>query len=126
MNIDTIQSGSFVQQAPPRDLAPRQAAPENAENTPVKAPERSDKAETQDSATNKQPSVDDAVKRLSEFISASRPDISFTIDQASGKQVVKVLDSQTHDVIRQIPSEEAIQIASALDKLQGLFVKDKA
>jgi flagellar protein FlaG len=36
------------------------------------------------------------------------------------------LDSQSKEVIRQIPSEEAIQLAQALDKLQGLFVKAKA
>lgn len=72
------------------------------------------------------PSLEDAVKNLENFVSAVNSEISFSIDQSSGAQVVKVLDSQSKEVIRQIPSEEAIQLAQALDKLQGLFVKAKA
>jgi flagellar protein FlaG len=36
------------------------------------------------------------------------------------------MDSQSNEVIRQFPSKEAIEIARALDKLQGLLIKDKA
>jgi flagellar protein FlaG len=72
------------------------------------------------------PTLEHAVQRISEYVSASRPEISFTIDETTGTQVVKIVDSQSKQVIRQMPSEEAIQIAQALDKLQGLFVKDKA
>jgi flagellar protein FlaG len=71
-------------------------------------------------------SVQEAVKHLEGFVSFTRADISFSIDEASGVQVVKVMDSQSKEVIRQFPSEEAIRIAQALDKLQGIFVKDKA
>jgi len=37
-----------------------------------------------------------------------------------------VVDMATKDVIRQIPTPEVLAIAKALDKLQGLLVKDKA
>ena len=70
--------------------------------------------------------VTDAVEKLSKFVASIRPEISFSIDQSSGTRVVKILDSQSKEVLRQIPSEEAIQLAQALDKLQGLFVRDKA
>lgn len=70
--------------------------------------------------------LEDAVQKLGEFVSSIRSEISFSIDEASGTRVVKVLDSQSKEVIRQIPSEEAIQLAQALDKLQGLFVREKA
>ena len=70
--------------------------------------------------------VTDAVEKLSKFVSTIRPEISFSVDQSSGTRVVKILDSQSKEVLRQIPSEEAIQLAQALDKLQGLFVRDKA
>ena len=39
---------------------------------------------------------------------------------------MKVVDASTDEVIRQIPSEEIISIAKALDKLQGLLVEQKA
>jgi len=80
----------------------------------------------QDNSKNQDISLENAVERLSKFVATTTSEISFSIDQDSGIQVVKVLDSQSKDVIRQIPSEEVIQLAQALDKLQGLFVKDKA
>jgi len=70
--------------------------------------------------------VTDAVEKLSKFVSNIRPEISFSVDEASGTRVVKILDRQSKEVVRQIPSEEAIQLAQALDKLQGLFVRDTA
>lgn len=76
------------------------------------------------SATENQ--VSDAVEKLSKFVATIRPEISFSVDQSSGTRVVKIMDSQSKEVLRQIPSEEAIQLAQALDKLQGLFVRDKA
>ena len=43
-----------------------------------------------------------------------------------GVAVVKVIDKDSNKVIRQIPSEEVLQISKALDKLQGLLVKQQA
>jgi len=40
--------------------------------------------------------------------------------------VVRVLDDATKEVIRQIPSEEALEIAKALDKLQGVLLRQEA
>lgn len=71
-------------------------------------------------------SVEEAVKRISEFVAPTQSEISFSIDDISGVQVVKILDSQSNEVIRQFPSKEAIEIARALDKLQGLLIRDKA
>lgn len=53
-------------------------------------------------------------------------ELQFSIDKGSGKTVVKVMDTGTHKVVRQIPSEEILAMAQQLDKLQGLLVKDKA
>ena len=40
--------------------------------------------------------------------------------------IVKVMDNATKEVIRQIPSVEMLAIAKALDKIQGLLIKQKA
>ena len=53
-------------------------------------------------------------------------DLLFSIEEDTGKTVIKVVDSSTDEVIRQIPSEEIITIAKALDNLQGLLLKQKA
>ncbi len=100
----------------------------------TKAPEVRTAASSPEQVKNSSPGQDerepyqlsDAIQRLADFVSGAQTGITFTVDQASGEQVVRVMDKQSNEVIRQIPSEEAIQIAQALDKLQGLLVKDKA
>lgn len=67
-----------------------------------------------------QPELDYAVSRLNEYIQNSQRDLHFSVDKGSGRVVVKVIDSATQEVIRQIPSEEVIALA------QGLGLKESA
>jgi flagellar protein FlaG len=52
--------------------------------------------------------------------------MEFMIDPESGKHVVKIMDSASHEVIRQIPMEEALALAKSLDQLKGLLLYAKA
>lgn len=70
--------------------------------------------------------AEDAVKRIKEFVQPINDSIQFSLDDDTGFTVVKVIDLQTKEVLRQIPSEEAIHIAKALDKLKGLLIQSKA
>lgn len=83
-------------------------------------------ATTRESEKESSQSIQDATKRLQNFVSTVRSDIQFSLDDASGQTVVKVIDSQTKEVLRQIPSKEALEIAKALDTFQGLLVKQQA
>lgn len=125
MNIDTIttQLGGYQ----PPTAAP-QARPAGRSATETQAQSSSQKPSARD-AEAKPASVEEisnAVDKLSSFVSALKPELSFTVDQNSGARVVQLIDMQSQEVIRQIPSEEAVQLAQALDKLQGLFVREKA
>ncbi|MCB5188016.1 flagellar protein FlaG [Methylobacillus caricis] len=73
-----------------------------------------------------QNSVESAVKQINEFISPVMQSIQFSTDNDSGKVVVKVVDSETQKVLRQIPNEEVLQIAKTLGKLQGLVIRQTA
>ncbi len=44
--------------------------------------------------------------------------LNFSVDEESGKPVVKVIDFETKEVIRQIPSEEVLTMAKAIKRLQ--------
>ncbi len=70
--------------------------------------------------------VQQAVDQIQGFTDKVAKNLKFSIDEDTGKTVVKLLDSQTQEVIRQFPSEEAISIARTLDKVQGLLFSDKA
>jgi flagellar protein FlaG len=91
-------------------------------------PAREDKAvkasASQASATPEQ--MRQVSDMLNKEISRVSQSLRFSVDQQTGKTVIKVLDSSTDEVIRQIPSEEALNISQALDRLQGLLLKGKA
>lgn len=70
--------------------------------------------------------VEESVATLNRFIKSLNNPMLFSIDDDTGKTVVKIVDSTTQEVIKQIPSEEILSIAKALDKLKGLFIEQKA
>ena len=70
--------------------------------------------------------VKESVEKINKTVQAMARNLQFTVDEATQMNVVKVVDVETKDVIRQIPSEEVLAIAKALDKLQGLLFKEKA
>jgi len=70
--------------------------------------------------------LDDAFTRIRAFLGTSNSALEFAVDDASGRTVVRVMDSQTKELIRQIPSDEVLAIARTLDRLQGLFLRQQA
>lgn len=67
-----------------------------------------------------------AVNNLNKVIASSLQSIQFSMDKESGRVVVKVLDTETKQVLRQIPNPEVLAISKNLARLQGLFVSDRA
>ena len=70
--------------------------------------------------------VRDAVSQIQHFTYALAQNLQFAINEETGKMVIKIVDAQTREMIRQIPSEEAVSIARTLDRIQGLLFSDKA
>lgn len=61
-----------------------------------------------------QDKVQAAVAQMNEFIQSTQRDLNFTYDPSSGETVVKVLDRNTQEVIRQIPDEIFLRLAQQL------------
>jgi len=74
-------------------------------------------AEAAQPATAKQgeKELEKAVDRLREFATHTRREMEISVDRESGQFVVKVLDSKTKEVVRQIPSEDLLRVARQLD-----------
>lgn len=70
--------------------------------------------------------VEEAVSSIEKFTQSIRRDLSFSLDDSSGRVVVKVTDSTSGEVIRQIPSEEALRLAERLDEARSLLFKAEA
>ena len=67
-----------------------------------------------------------AVKKLNEYVAPALQTIEFSLDHESKRMIVKVVDTTTHKVLRQIPNEEVVAMSKTLDKLQGLVIRQTA
>ena len=105
---------------------PGKAAPQGADAAPqpVQAPQVS--APPPQSAASSLEQVQQAMKQVAEMVQAQASNLQFSIDKETGITVVKVVDTQTQEVIRQIPAQEMIDIAHSIEKAQGLLVQQKA
>ena len=69
--------------------------------------------------------VDRAMNEMRRALDPVARNLQFSIDEETGRTVVKVVDASTNEVIRQIPSEELLELSRTLDNYSGLFVKQK-
>lgn len=70
--------------------------------------------------------IEAAVASIQDFVQTVRRDLNFSLEEGSGRVVVKVTDAGSGDVIRQIPSEEALQLAENLSEVRSLLFKAEA
>jgi flagellar protein FlaG len=109
------------ERAKPDDIfATRQAATQQAAAKKEEEPD----PDQQEALTRQK--LQEGVKELREFVKPYNTSLAFSVDEESGELVVKVTDNDTGDVIRQIPSEDALKLAQALDTLKGLLIRQKA
>jgi flagellar protein FlaG len=52
--------------------------------------------------------------------------VAFSVDKTTGKTVVKIIDEDSEQVIRQIPPEQMLRIAQRITELLGLLVDERA
>jgi flagellar protein FlaG len=77
-------------------------------------------------ATPSRKEVEDAVARLNNSVQQRAQSLLFAIDDDSHRTIVKVIDLRTQEVLRQIPTPEALEIAKAIDAFRGLLVDQEA
>jgi flagellar protein FlaG len=68
----------------------------------------------------------EAVANINKTLQTLSQDLEFSIDKDSNRTIVKIVDQKTKEVIRQIPTPEALEIAKALDTVQGLLIRQTA
>ncbi len=70
--------------------------------------------------------LEKAVTDIREFVQASQRNLDFSIDDTTHRVVVKVIATDSGEVIRQIPSETALKLAQDLSKASSLLFDTKA
>jgi len=70
--------------------------------------------------------VEQAVAEINKSLQSKAQSLEFSIDDDSKRTIVKVIDQSTREVLRQIPTPEALQIAKSLANNKGLLVDQEA
>lgn len=77
-----------------------------------------------------QPSAEqlkNVVDNINRTLKQANKNLEFSVDKSTNRQIVKLVDTETGDVVRQFPSEEMLAISRSIDQIQqGLLLKQKA
>ena len=119
MSIETANTGPALQ---PLINAAKTAAPVQQPNLDRVQAERvlpAEKARTNQSVDRELARAIEQVQVMMDLRSRS---VEFTTDESSGTRVVKVVDSASGDVIRQMPAEELLSFMRNLTRMLGTFI----
>ena len=67
-----------------------------------------------------------AISTVNKFIEPVAKNLEFSIDKETNKVIVKLVDAETNEILRQFPTDQMLAIAKTLGKLQGLLFELKA
>lgn len=69
--------------------------------------------------------LEKVAQQLQDFVGDLNRNIEFSVDKDSGRDVIKVIDKNTGDLLKQYPSEEVLTLVSKLSDMIGGFVDTK-
>ena len=73
--------------------------------------------------------LNNAVDAVNHAMRQSNQSLEFSVDTSTRKPIVKLVDTSTGELVRQIPSKEMLAIAQSIDDFlhrQGLLLNQKA
>ncbi|CAA0090817.1 Uncharacterised protein [Zhongshania aliphaticivorans] len=70
--------------------------------------------------------TEQAVAKLNEILKDRERDLEFSVDQDTGRTILKVIHAESGEVIRQLPPEELLNIAKAFIEGTGSLIDDQA
>jgi flagellar protein FlaG len=94
----------------------------------VTNPEKTDvTTQPEQNVTPEPAELESAVTKLNDYVQNIQRTLSFSVEQTTGSTVVQVYDSETDELIRQIPAEETIKLAAKIEAYNAsLFIKEQA
>lgn len=69
--------------------------------------------------------LQETIDNVNKQLSCINREINYSIHEKTGQFIVKIIDKETQEVIREIPPERNLDIVAKLCELAGLFVDEK-
>lgn len=125
--VSQLQSISSAGRSPPPaalvSASGAQAAPAPVAATPkVSAPKP---VELQFDEAKARRNLHDAVSALNEQMTSSKTGLGFSVDKSLDRPVVIVRNTETGEVVRQIPTDVVVRMARSIDDMKGLLLNAK-
>jgi flagellar protein FlaG len=121
MDMSAKLNLSYLVAQPAATVADKVADKPRADATAVAAVETGSKGKEAERGQLKA-----AVQEIEQFVQSVKRNLEFSIDETSGKVVVKVIASDSGEVVRQIPNEEVLKLANSLNDASSLLFSAKA
>jgi len=87
--------------------------------------ELEDKAVVEEVSPLSATEVTETVKEMNSLLKDMNRNLSFSVDEQLGQDVIVVKDSESDEVIRQIPSEELVILRKKMDDVVGILFDTK-
>lgn len=117
--MDISKLISSVPTVPAGFESPRAVAQQQA-STASNQPEQDNDQQASPGSLNK------VVASMSSFVQTVQRNLNFSVDDTSGDVVIKVVDTDSGKLVRQIPSEEALRLSEQLEELRSLMFETRA
>jgi flagellar protein FlaG len=96
-------------------------------NTSEKAPVRHTAPGSRESPTFlNSDELKNAVEQLDKLARLVRHELQFSVDETSGRLVIKVIDMESNEVIRQVPPEEVLDLIARFEDFKSVLVSAEA
>ncbi len=69
--------------------------------------------------------LQEKVAQLNQHMQSLNRNLQFSVDEVSGDTVVTVVDAETEEVVRQIPSQEVLDARNAVEQYRGILLETK-
>jgi flagellar protein FlaG len=115
---NAVKAGSFLPNLKTSEAAPNQDAEAVAKVASVPLPQSDVKASSQDLKE----AAETAMKDIQHFISSQERSVRISKDDSTGHMIVKLVDPNTGEVIRTLPSEELLRLARTFEMLGNKMV----
>ena len=122
ISANAVKPGSFV----PNVKTPEPASNKDAEAVAKVASVPLPKSDVKASSQELKEAAETAMKDIQHFISSQASSVRIAKDETSGHMVVKLVDPNTGEVIRTLPSEELLRLARSFEMLGNKMVHQVA
>ena len=122
ISANAVKLGSFVSNVKTSEPASNKDAEAVAKVASVPLPKSDVKASSQDLRE----AAETAMKDIQHFISSQASSVRISKDETSGHMIVQLVDPNSGEVIRTLPSEELLRLARSFEMLGNKMVHQVA